>query len=405
MSSYTKQMIASAQEWLRANPDPDSAFLSIPGLNKHKPRPKPDLKRYESLAVKVPQIKSYVADLKRLMNEAEIAASELHESEGDLETHVNATPVPSQTKFDSSNDSQGATRGRWSLAWARHGYNVFDLSADFTAAMLLTDPRELDIASVRLPFRGILMIIPAGFAQGAEGGDYTKIHITEIPRTDIRQIGAANEIATILRKQDPAVAQRILDGLINDPGRTLDSQPTSLITATKPDPEDTAIYVYATDGTHVLDTLIERKGLTWDAFDALPDSVDCDRDKEARQTIRQIVFGTLAYASSVESAIEPAVVDRPKRSKGDSEPKAARWDVGRTIRIDPNLVRAARAGSREIALRLKHRHIVRGHYRNQAHGIRRRDRKQIWITPHWKGPVDGAALVHTYVLEQSKEQP
>ena len=402
MSSYTKQMIASAQEWLRANPDPDSAFINIPGLDKHKPRPAPDLQRYATMAKKVPVIQPYVADLMRLVNETEDAAAKLHEAEGALETHVNATPVPSQTKFDSSNDHQRATLGRWSLAWARHGYNVFDLSADFTAAMLLTDPRELDIASVRLPFRGILMIIPAGFAQGAEGGDYTKIHITEIPHTDISQISTANEIAAILRQQVPAVAQRILD----DTARELDNQPKSLV-STKPDPDDTAIYVYATDGTHVLDTLIERRGLTWDAFDALPDSVDSDRDKEARQTLRQIVFGTLAYASSVERAIEAAVVvDRSKRSKGDSEPKAKRWDVGRTIRIDPHLVRAARAGSREIALRLKYRHIVRGHYRNQAHGIRHRDRKQIWITPYWKGPVDGAALVHTYVLEhESKEQP
>ena len=400
MSSYTKQMITSAQEWLRANPDPDSPFINIPGLDKHKPRSAPDLKRYEAMAKKVPQIQPYVADLMRLVNETEDAASKLHEAEGSLENYVNAALVPSQTKFDSSKDHQNATLGRWNLAWARHGYNVFDLSADFTAAMLLTDPRELDIASVRLPFRGILMIIPGGFAQGTEGGDYTKIHITEIPRADINQLSTMNEVAAILREQDPTTAQRILDEAAQAGCRLA----STLITK-KPNPDDTAIHLYATDGTHVLDTLIERKGLTWDSFDALPDTVASDRDKEARQTLRQIVFGTLAYASSVERAIEPVTVERSKRSKNDGEPKAQRWDVGRTIRLDPNLVRAARTGSREIALRLKYRHIVRGHYRNQAHGIRHRDRKQIWIMPFWKGPVDGAALVHTYVLEPSKEQP
>ena len=394
-------MIASAQEWLRANPDPDNPFISIPGLDKHKPRSNPDLDRYKAAAAKVPQVRSYVDKLVRLVNETEVLASELHAAESDLETLVNATPIPGQTKFDSSNDHQRSALGRWSLAWARHGYNVFDLSADFTAAMLLTDPRELDIASVRLPFRGILMIIPGGFAQGAEGGDYTKIHVTEIPRADISVLGVANEVAAILRKQDPAVAQRFID----DGRRELDSQPRSLLTKKAPDPDDTAIHFYATDGAHVLDTLIERRGLTWDAFDALPDTVSGDRDKEARQTLRQIVFCTLAYASSVDRAIEPVVVERSKRPKNDDGPKARRWDVGRTIRIDPHLVRAARAGSREIALRLKHRHIVRGHYRNQAHGIRHRDRKQLWIMPYWKGPADGAALVHTYVLEQPKEQP
>ena len=400
MSSYTKQMIASAQEWLRANPDPDSLFINIPGLDKHKPRSKVDVDRYKAIAAKVPEAKPHVENLLRLIDETEVAASQLHASESSLETFLNAAPVPSQTKFDSSGDHQHSALGRWSLAWARHGYNVFDLSADFTAAMLLTDPRELDIASVRLPFRGILMIIPGGFAQGAEGGDYTKIHITEIPRSDISQLGTANEVAAILRGQDPAVAQRIID----EAGRKIDNQPKSLVTKT-PDPEDTAIHVYATDGTHVLNTLIERKGLTWDSFDELPDTVDSDRDKEARQTVRQIVFGTLAYASSVERAIEAVAVERSKRAKNDEGPKAQRWDVGRTIRLDPNLVRAARTGSREIALRLKYRHIVRGHYRNQAHGIRHSERRRQWIAPFWKGPVDGAALVHTYVLEPSKEQP
>lgn len=398
MSSYTKQLIASAQEWLRANPDPDSPFINIPGLDKHKPRPSHDLERYEALAAKVPQARSHVDKLLRLVNDTEAAASKLHAAESDLETLVNATPIPSQTKFDSSNDHQSSTLGRWSLAWARHGYNVFDLSADFTAAMLLTDPRELDIASVRLPFRGILMIIPGGFAQGVEGGDYTKIHITEIPRADITVLDVANEVTAILRKQDPVVARQF----IADSRRELDDKPKSLVTTT-PDPDDTAIHLYATDGAHVLDTLIERKGLTWDAFDTLPDTVCCDRDKETRQTLRQIVFSTLAYASSVERAMEPAVVERSKRAKSDDGPKARRWDVGRTIRIDPHLVRAARTGSREIALRFKYQHIVRGHYRNQAYGIRHRDRKLIWICPFWKGPADGAALVHTYVLEQPKE--
>lgn len=397
MSSYTKQLIVSAQEWLRENPDPDSPFIKIPGLDKHKPRPKVDIARYKSIAAQVPETREHVEKLLRLVDETEEAATQLHASEADLEMYLNV-PKPNQTKFDKDSDHHQSTLGRWTLAWARHGYNVFDLSADFTAAMLLTDPRELDIASVRLPFRGLLMMIPGGFAKGAEGGDYTKVHITEIPCSDIRQTAAANEVAAILLRQDPAVARQFMADTLKERVET-----PKLVT-TKPDPDDTAIHIHATDGAHVLDTMIERKGLTWDSFDALPDDVTSDRDKEARQTLRQIVFGTLAYASSVDRAMEPIDVPRPKKAKtSDDGPKAKRWDVGRTIRIDPNLVFAARVGSREIALRLKYRHIVRGHYRNQSHGIRHRDRKQIWISPFWKGPVDGAALVHTYVLEQSKE--
>jgi len=39
---------------------------------------------------------------------------------------------------------------------------------------------------------------------------------------------------------------------------------------------------------------------------------------------------------------------------------------------------------------------VRGHYRNQVHGPGHRDRKLIWIEPFWKGPENGAKIMHTY---------
>jgi hypothetical protein len=158
------------------------------------------------------------------------------------------------------------------------------------------------------------------------------------------------------------------------------------------------LHIYATDGAHALNTTIDQAHLTWDSFDALP-SVEAPADQQVSHTIRQIVFGALAYATAVERAIEPREPVTRKGAKRDASPSPKHWDMGRTIRLDPRLVQAARSGSREIALRLKQRHIVRGHYRNQAHGIRRAERKKIWISCFWKGPEEGAALVHTYKLE------
>lgn len=412
MSSYTKQMIAAAAEWLAVNTDPADPFLRIPGKGRQRSRIVDDdtdelIARYERKAAVLgapPEIQVHVDELRSLTKKIREVEADSRDREDIIERILNRTFRPGHSKHSVDQVYQ-AYIGRWCLAWARHGYNVFDLSADFVAAMLLTDARELDISDVRLPFNGLLLITPPGFARGVEGGDYTKIHLSEIPRSHITEIDVYNEVSRVIteaREQDmsPTAIRELLAKIEEQAAR----KPPSLIKR-QVDPDDAAIHIYATDGVHVLDTLIERKGLTWDSFEDLPDSVCCDEDKRCRQTLRQIVFGTLAYISAVEHAVEPLEVDRPRKGRRPgSEPAAKRWTVGRTIKLGPQLIKAAREGSREAALRLKHRFIVRGHYRNQAHGIRRSERTRRWIAPFWKGPEDGAALVHTYKLDDTKEQ-
>jgi hypothetical protein len=395
MASYSKQLVEIAREWLAVNPDASSPFLRVPGLGKDPAPSRGDQAQQIVRAKNAPA--PLVNRLKTLVEERKQALADFHAAEGQLERLINSAPEPGQRKSD-ADDRYRADLGRWCLAWARDGHNVFDLSSDFTAAMLLTDARELDIATVRLPFRGLLMLIPDGFARGTEGGHYTKIHITEIPRQDVRNLDVGSELVGAL---DNLKARGLSDASIHaallEAGQRASASdaPKRLVTPVE-DPGDTVLHIYASDGVHILDTLIERKGLTWEAFDDLPDAVEDDADRHARHTIRQIVFGALAYASAVERSVEL----RPttgKRRVAETAPRIS--DVGRTIKIDPNLVRSVRAGSREVALRLKHRWITRGHYRNQPHGIRRSERKTIWIMPFWKGPEEGAALVHTYKME------
>lgn len=391
MASYSKQMIDVAREWLAANPDPTNPFLVVPGFSKNGRRRNErdvDFARYEDAAKKRPEIAPLIDKLRHLTQEVSTAAKDLHEHEKKAEDLINQTPEPGHEKR-SVDDHYHIDLGRWCLAWARHGHNVFDLSADFTAAMLLTDARELDIEAIRLPFLGILMLVPDGFTRGAEGLGYTRIHITEIPRKDLHQLDAMNKVVDALQDFAPDARREVLREL------TI-ARPSSLLTPKAPDPDDTAIHIYASDGAHVLDTVIERKGLTWDVFDALPDEVTEEADQAARRALRQIVFGTLAYVNAVDRELAAPTAPPSGKSHGPKDPIATRWQIGRTIKIDPKLIRAVRDGAREVAFRLKHRHIVRGHYRNQAHGPARSLRTMKWISPYWKGPEEGAELVHTY---------
>lgn len=351
--SYVKDLMVVAAEWVKLNPSA-SGMLKIPRTPKIR-EDRSYLDRYEQEAARDPakaeELRATFQRLRELHDTVDVEYAKIQKAEDQIEYRVNQVDMTGETKYTIGSIAPDSTRtalhGRWSLAWAHAGYNVFELSNDFVAAMLLTDPRAIDFDALRPPFPGILITIPAGFVAGIEGLPYTKLHVSYV---------------------------------------------------------DDSWGLFAFDGNHVLDTHVaEGQHLCWDLFEHLSPEDESGKiegaDAVAIRSVRQIVFGMLAYVTSVDRAIEerPASTKKPRQDEDRLRPRV--HDVGRTVKIDPILVKHARVGAREIALQLKHRFIVRGHYRNQAHGPGLRDRKSIWIEPHWKGPRDGAALVHTYKPE------
>ena len=413
MASYSKRMMEEAALWIACNPEGDLSVIKIPGYGKNSEREKSNIEedrrllRIEQAAKSEPAVAlammPKIEQIRALHAERDRRNAEIDDAEVKIALAMNSNEAtsPFHGKLATVHgEPTNVQLGRWFLAWGRSGHNVFDLSADFTAATLLTDPRELDIGEVKLPFPGLLMIIPDGFAVGSDGRSYTKIHITEISSLDRTLLATSNSIAEVLQ-EFPEVSHATLMEQVGKLAKAKPAAPPrSLVAPVAPPPPGDVLHIYATDGVNALSTTIEREGLTWGSFETLPEHVDDATDRQVSQTIRQIVFGALAYATVVERSVEPRDTE-PRKRKGTSTAAAPKhWDIGRTIRLDPRLVRAARSGSREIALRLKHRHIVIGHYRNQAHGIRFAERKRIYISCHWKGREDGAKLVHTYKLEE-----
>jgi len=360
--SYVKDLMTAAAEWMKLNPSA-SGKLKVPrdefAIDNY------DLdhlfaafeKRSQEAAAKDParsaEILAHLDDMRAQHEKLLAGRKHIREHEDAVERSINETDATGHAKLDMGDCTVAATPlvlGRWCLAWAYAGYNVFELGNDFVAAMLLTDPREIRFEDLRIPFPGLLITIPSGFTAGNEGLPYTKIHLSHV---------------------------------------------------------DGEWKLYATDGIRVLDTTVgEGEALSWDLLESLETEDDeiTGSDAEVVRTVRQIAFGMLAYVNAVDRAIEER--DGAKRSKNkrthDNGPRPRVHDVGRTVKIDPILVKYARAGSREITLQIKSRFIVRGHYRNQAHGPEHRDRKLIWIEPFWKGPVEGAKIVHTYRPDVSK---
>ena len=48
--------------------------------------------------------------------------------------------------------------------------------------------------------------------------------------------------------------------------------------------------------------------------------------------------------------------------------------------------------------------LVRGHWRNQAVGVRHSEHKRIWIEPFWKGPEESRVLLRTHRIKIGDEE-
>lgn len=408
MSSYTKQLMEMAAPWIAANPDPNDPFLKVPHLERIRDEYERDQASTEATfrrAVrmsnhpsKLAQVEPAIEELIGINSKVMTLHDEIEETMRDLENEVNTVPEGAAKTRDAA-----ALNGRFLLAWARDGFNVFELSADFVAAMLLTDSREIDIARARPPFRGIVMLLPDGFAKDGGGRSYTRVHVSEVTGREAMMLGAAQDVDRELGKLPPEESRRVLEQVTREHNQStgpawIGNSPTKLTA----EPPVDRIYIHASNGTWGMYLCAKRDGLTWSKIEAELAEIEDDGDARAMRTIQMIVFSTLAYISAISGSVESIQASGKRRAPAAGDgPK--RWSIGRTIKLEPTLVRAVRDGAREVAFRLKHRHIVRGHFRNQPYGPGRAERKEIWIAPFWKGPEEGAALVHTYKLPGARD--
>jgi hypothetical protein len=116
---------------------------------------------------------------------------------------------------------------------------------------------------------------------------------------------------------------------------------------------------------------------------------------------RRIMVNTTLYISSSgglpppgQKLLGPDVpVEREHR-------ELPRFRVGRPIKLQPQLREALAGMGTGTGWKLGSRFIVRGHFRNQAVGKGRAERKRIWVAPFWKGPSNiTEALQREFVVE------
>jgi hypothetical protein len=124
-----------------------------------------------------------------------------------------------------------------------------------------------------------------------------------------------------------------------------------------------------------------------------------DIDMRSSEMARKLIVGLCLYLSDPSKLGEPR---RPKSKKPAQRnrapgqlPQTTTYVIGREIELDSNVI----VGIREY---VKHgrkapavQYIVSGHWKMQAYGPGRAERKLIRVEPYWRGPVDAPILKHS----------
>jgi hypothetical protein len=271
------------------------------------------------------------------------------------------------------------------IRWIRHGLPVFQLSADILAALLLTDPTNVEPEDVRAPFPTFAITVPAGFWR------LTDDHGHEADATTVW----VHAYDSILKSVATTVTDRTVVGTLRYPHLKLLN--LSLCAG------DLRLYERrdAIGPATVIGDWLNRDAP--DVERPLFDLHETDTEKGYRRTLRRLYVNLCLYLTEHRARRQPRKEPSKKqRRRGTPVPTPEIYIVGPEIKVQPELVGAAKAWVGACRKdrgpwRVQKRFCVRGHYRNQAHGPGRALRTRIWVAPFWKGT--GPRLSHLYNLE------
>ncbi len=264
-----------------------------------------------------------------------------------------------------------------SLAVARWAHNAFPTlrlaSHRYAAALMSTAvPKHIDIEA---PWDSFVIEVPSGLIQITDKDDVSLVDITliQVLRTPILPYTAEGNLSgdcvpgwtTIAYTSGSVTLHRMRQGL--DMMTDDDDHPDANYT-----------------------------GLFQNAFGIEMD----DRDNRAHRLITRLVMNScLAFKNSDEVK---QVGKHPKDwskgpQRGTKEPTVRIFKIGTPIVLDCRpALNEYLAGNKKKTATVQW--LVRGHWRNQVHGVGRAGRRLKWIQPYWKGNEEAPILVRPNVL-------
>jgi len=248
----------------------------------------------------------------------------------------------------------------WSAEWARGGFPTLQLGHAYAAALMSTAVPDADI---RPPWPAYYLAIPDGL------------------------------LTMLARDGTPEPLRAALVYFQRDRWTFLTIAETV----------EYSCLVYTLDELRQGEPL-EHSGECWGAASGL-NLAESEHDCRSIVCLRRLVLNA-CIAMSDPTAAKPigkghAAASSPattsSNGKPASTPPTARvWELNRPVRIDCRIAvrEYVRGGGRVPTVQRQ----VRGHWKQQPHGIARSMRSLRWIEPYWRGPDDGPLAMAPYQL-------
>jgi hypothetical protein len=280
------------------------------------------------------------------------------------------------------------------MRWLGFGLPVFEITHSLLASLILTDPGNVAAEEVRPPFETFAVRLP---------GDFWEVVCTAEPVLDEVTSPAFNGV---VRKR---VGSREID-------------PFAVPLST--------MWVHHQDAkSKMMLRLIGSNGVTlWERLPGLdelesvaewlvhsPGPIEkqsgyfmnvMDRDVHLQRAARRLYVNMCLYIAErgkgeLKRTASYLARKNRRKPKKPMKPQPEVWVIGKEVKLNKELIGAAKDwtdAQRKVRnrWRISKRFTVRGHWRMQACGPGRKDRRRRWIEPFWKGPKEGAKLTHLY---------
>jgi hypothetical protein len=278
-------------------------------------------------------------------------------------------------RLDPSDERQVIEMQQWAGTWASAGLPIFSLTHGLAAALLLTDPPKLVEEDFHLPFPALVITVPPGCIPFHVDG------VDEIVWGDTIRIEHRYDRC---ESSNDECVNWLYVSVHNSSGFEIwrSHQLSKVMDVSGDD-----FFIEQTKDTEF--KLVEK---------------DRPTIQVALRLVRNFVAWIEAHGVGVPEG-RPRQSGQPYRLDRDDNPVPITWVVGREVKLSPELRRFAT----ETALgghpgwKLRMRFCVRGHWKLQACGEGRRDRKRIFVEPYWKGPTGAEAWSHVYTCTTSEE--
>lgn len=282
------------------------------------------------------------------------------------------------------------------VLWSDKGRPTFVVSASLAAQLSLTDCGRVAEVDVAWPFPAFRIVMPQPEPRIAfvdDAGVSCGVRHIDVVRWKVQSVASVTQLDANFASNS-TVVERLLGDIRR---RSEAHEGAEGICLRAHGERGFSIYQNApwTGETDVADWLAFRGDGQPDAGSALRADYEMrPEDRRALNLCQRIAVNLALYLSSERENGDKVWTPASKTSG-----RPGRWPVDSDVRIGPEVRRAASevaAGRPATAPAIKH--IVRGHFRNQACGPQRAQRRRIYVAPHWRGEGE-AQTTRRYQVE------